>query len=150
MPDQSSEFADEGTLAHELGEWLIRAKLGEFDGKASAVGLFYYPMTQNKYYSEAMEEYCDQYATYVIEKYNEVKQHTPDAHIQLETKLDLRKWIPESWGTGDVIIAGTGVLWVIDLKYGKGVEVSVVDNPQLKYTALVRWISLTNCTELTT
>ena len=29
FPDKSSSFAEEGTLAHKLGELLIREKLGE-------------------------------------------------------------------------------------------------------------------------
>ncbi|RYR80732.1 DUF2800 domain-containing protein, partial [Staphylococcus pseudintermedius] len=39
---------------------------------------------------------------------------------------------PESFGTGDVIVYAAGVLEIIDLKFGKGVEVSAIDNPQLR------------------
>lgn len=53
-----------------------------------------------------------------------------------ETRLDLGRYVPESFGTGDVIIYSGGVLEIIDLKYGKGVEVSAIDNPQLRLYGL--------------
>ncbi|MDM6028430.1 DUF2800 domain-containing protein, partial [Staphylococcus aureus] len=45
-------------------------------------------------------------------------------------------YVPESFGTGDVIIFSGGVLEIIDLKYGKGIEVSAIDNPQLRLYGL--------------
>jgi hypothetical protein len=44
----------------------------------------------------------------------------------------MNKWIPEGYGTGDVIIVNDDYIHVIDLKYGKGVRVEAEDNPQLK------------------
>jgi len=56
--------------------------------------------------------------------------------IYLEQRLDLTKYIPEGFGTGDVIIIADGTLKSIDLKYGKGVPVSAENNKQTMLYAL--------------
>jgi len=44
--------------------------------------------------------------------------------------------VPEGFGTADCIMIGGEVLHIVDFKYGKGVEVSAEDNPQLKLYAM--------------
>ena len=51
--------------------------------------------------------------------------------MEIEQKLDLTEYIPESFGTADCVIISDGVMEVIDLKYGKGVPVYADYNPQL-------------------
>jgi hypothetical protein len=135
----TSEHAEEGTVAHSLSEALIANRL-ELWPKAR-----YHKQFANcvgsKYYTEAMLNYCDDYATYVIEKFNEARVKTPDAKIFLEEKIDLTEFIQEGFGTGDVIIIADGILDIIDLKYGKGVAVSAVDNAQLKVYGLGAFIA---------
>lgn len=53
-----------------------------------------------------------------------------------EQRVDFSKYVPGGFGTSDVIIIREGRLHIIDLKYGKGVEVSAEDNPQLMLYAL--------------
>ena len=70
-----------------------------------------------------------------MEQYQEALA-TKDAKIFLEEKLDysfLRSF--RLWYLTCIIIAD-GEMEIIDLKFGKGVEVSPVDNPQLKLYAL--------------
>src|SRR5690606_26792202 len=76
------------------------------------------------------------YTNYVIETYHEALAKTKDAMIFLEETLDYSTYVPEGFGTGDCIIIADGELEIIDLKFGKGVEVSPIDNPQLKLYAL--------------
>ncbi len=91
---------------------------------------------RNQYYSEELREYVEEYVANVEEeKYNEALVDD-DVIALFETKLDLGKYVPESFGTGDVIIFSGGVLEIIDLKYGKGIEVSAIDNPQLRLYGL--------------
>jgi hypothetical protein len=59
-----------------------------------------------------------------------------DPTIYLEQELDLSPWVPEGFGTADCILIGNGILHVFDFKYGKGVPVSAVSNPQLKLYGL--------------
>lgn len=44
--------------------------------------------------------------------------------------------MPEGFGTGDLIIVADDVLDVVDLKYGRGVEVKAEWNPQMMLYAL--------------
>lgn len=139
-PDKESAFAKEGTLAHSLGELLIREKLGEmnamgFKDKATFRKKFA-EIQANELYSDAMLDYCDDYATFVIERFSEAQAHTKDAVIFLEQKLDMSDYVPEGFGTGDVIIVADGTMETIDLKYGKGVAVAVTENKQQMLYAL--------------
>jgi len=44
--------------------------------------------------------------------------------------------VPEGFGTGDLVVVGSGTLHVVDLKYGRGVIVSAEKNPQMMLYAL--------------
>lgn len=122
---ESSDAANEGTLAHSFAEqkltkWINRKR--------------------NKIICEDkdMDTYTDDYRDYVVEVYNKVKKACKDPVILVEQWLDLSDWLVEknSGGTADAIIIGDDTLHIIDLKYGKGVAVSAYDNPQLKLYAL--------------
>jgi hypothetical protein len=83
-----------------------------------------------------MPHYVGVYVDEVMERYHEALARTPDAIIQLEERLDFSQWVPDGFGTGDVVIIADKTMEVIDLKYGKGVAVSAVDNSQMKLYAL--------------
>jgi hypothetical protein len=57
-------------------------------------------------------------------------------HLFVEQKADLDEWIPGGYGTSDAVILCGETLFVIDLKYGKGVPVSAIGNPQLRLYGL--------------
>ena len=128
--DKPSQFAEEGTNAHALGEAKIRLATKEYNRTK------YHNAIRNLEISEDMEDYAESYKNYVIERYNSALQKTPDAILMLEQRLDFSKYVPDGFGTGDAVIIAEGKLEIIDLKYGKGVEVSAVDNPQLRLYAL--------------
>lgn len=132
--DSSSIYAQEGTLAHSLGELLIKNKLGHF--KKAEFKKQLAKIAAHEMYSESMHEYCDDYATFVMEKYAEAQAKTKDAQIFLEVKLDMTKYVPKGYGTSDVVIVADHTMMTIDLKYGKGVPVSVVENKQQMLYAL--------------
>lgn len=83
-----------------------------------------------------MEEYTDAYRDFVIEQLNQAKQHTADAILLLEQRLDFSKYVPEGFGTGDCVIISDKKLHIIDLKYGKGVPIQAEGNPQMRLYAL--------------
>lgn len=130
----SSVYADEGTLAHKLGELMIRYKLGWILTKPYQKELK--AVTLDPLYTLEMYDHCENYATFVMERYTEALSHTKDALIFLEQKINLTDWIPEGHGTADVIIIANTIMDDIDLKYGKGVPVSAEDNPQMKVYGL--------------
>lgn len=134
FPDRSGAAASEGTLAHALSELLIRFK-------SKMILKTQYTKTlkeikANSQYEDAMFDYADTYACYVMETFSAAQAHTKDAVLLVEQKLDLSEYVPEGFGTGDVMIIANQVLDFIDLKYGKGVEVSAINNKQMMLYAL--------------
>lgn len=129
FPDSRSSAASEGTLAHALGELLIRAKLKLIPSKAFAPELD--KIKADSQFEPAMYEYMDTYGDYVVEQFNAAIAHTKDAKIFLEQRLDMTEYVPEGFGTGDVVIIADGVMDIIDLKYGKGVPVYAERNKQM-------------------
>lgn len=134
FPDRSGAAASEGTLAHSLGELLIRFKAKMILKTQYTKSLK--EIKANSQYEEAMFDYADNYACYVIEKFSAAQAHTKDAVLLVEQKLDLTEYVPEGFGTGDIMIIANKVLDFVDLKYGKGVEVSAENNKQMMLYAL--------------
>jgi len=93
-------------------------------------------MKKDDFYSQEMEDYVGRYVELVIERINEARAKTEDAAVIIEQRLDFSEWVPDGFGTGDVVVIADGVLEIIDLKYGKGVPVSAEGNPQLRLYAL--------------
>lgn len=135
FPDSSSVFAEEGTAAHELSEIILHNELkniddDEFEKQYEAF------QDMNEFYSQSMLDYVQSYVDVVMERVNEAYAKTPDALVLVEQRLDFSTWVPDGFGTGDVLIIADGQLEVIDLKFGKGVPVSAIDNPQMRLYGL--------------
>lgn len=131
FPDKAGEAAAEGTLAHAIGEAIIERELKT--GKAVQT---LESFQGDRLFKPEMLEYCQGYADFVLERYADAKRRNIDALIFLETRLDLTEYIPEGFGTADAIVIADGTLDFIDLKYGKGVPVSAVENKQMMVYAL--------------
>jgi len=123
--NETSVYAQEGTAAHELSEHKLREYLG-IETKRP----------ESEFDSEELEYYTDAYVTYAVEQIKYAKQRCKDPIVLIEQRLDYSHYVPGGFGTGDLVIVADGTLDVVDLKYGKGVAVSAVDNPQMKLYAL--------------
>ena len=136
IPDKgSSEFAKEGTTAHELAELrLIEAISGGVQSKSLKER--FANIKKDKFYSDEMEEYVGQYVNYVLECVSVAHQNTVNPKLLIEDRIDLTEFIPEGFGTGDSVLIADEVMEVIDLKYGKGIKVFASNNPQLKLYGL--------------
>ena len=131
FPNESSSFAEEGTLAHEFAELNLKRDLCLIS-EAQYLNLTSYLRGLNTFYSSEMEDFVQMHIDYVLEQFAEAKRKTPDAILLIEQKVDITHLIEQGFGTCDVIIIADGTLEVIDLKYGLGVRVSAEDNSQLK------------------
>ena len=120
-----SEVANEGTDAHRLSEYKLRKVLGEKVRKPKL-----------KYFDKDMDNYTDDYVNYIVETIENIKQFTKDPIVLIEQHLDFSNYVPDGFGTGDCIIIADKILHIIDLKYGRGVEVSAEGNPQMMLYAL--------------
>lgn len=124
-PDESSEFAAEGTAAHELAAMALTdgndavAYLGrviEADGMKFTV-------------DDEMAGYVQDYLDYVLSIEGElfVEQRLSIEHITGEAGAH---------GTSDAVILAGDELIITDLKYGRGVKVDATGNKQLQIYAL--------------
>lgn len=134
FPDNAGDFAMEGSLAHELGELRLKRYAGLIDEAEWEKSLSL--LTCNKFYCEEMETYAKEYSDFVWERYLLAQKCTSDAILRIEEQLDLRAYVPEGFGTGDAVILADRTMEIIDLKYGKGVPVSAVNNKQMMLYAL--------------
>lgn len=125
-PDSDSEAAAEGTAAHELAEYKLRVLKGsKFQQRPTS-----------KWDSEEMESHTDDYADHVMATLAHAQETSPAATLLIEHRLDFSHLVPDGFGTGDAIIIADDTMTIIDLKYGKGVEVSAEANPQMRLYAL--------------
>ena len=133
LPEQkraagSFDFSQEGTTAHSLAEAKLRHHFGQ-------IGIEEYEkeyeiIKATPYYNDDFETHVDNYVLYVRSQIGE--GDTP----LFEQRVDFSDWVPDGFGTADVVILSQHSIRVIDLKFGKGVPVSAQDNTQLRLYAL--------------
>ena len=123
--NNESSAAAEGTAAHALCEHKLKKALHMRSKRPVSV-----------YNSDEMEEHSDAYVEFVMEQLELAKQSCTDPLILIEQRLDFSCYVPQGFGTGDCIIIADRKLHIIDFKYGMGVLVDAVDNPQMKLYAL--------------
>lgn len=127
---ETSVYAKEGTLAHEMSELYIRHDVlnnipaDEFDAGLERI------MADELFDSE-MLEVVPIYVDYVATETRAAQENNPMAITEIEQLLDLTEYVPESFGTADCTIINDDTMEVIDLKYGKGVPVYATHNKQL-------------------
>ena len=83
-----------------------------------------------------MFDYVFEYIDICIEKINTALSIDKTAYIAIEEKIDYSEWAKEGFGTGDLVIITDKYVEIVDLKYGKGVAVSAIDNTQMQMYAL--------------
>jgi hypothetical protein len=125
QPDASSEFADEGTAAHELAALALAngTDAAAYLGRIITVGERGFAVDAE------MAGHVQMYVDYVRSFAGElaVEQALPLQHITGEAN---------AFGTADAVVVDGDVLTVVDLKYGQGVLVDAENNPQLQMYAL--------------
>ena len=133
IKDSTSPFAAEGTEAHELSEIRLVEALRIPKNTEKAFENF---KKKAKFYSEEMEEEVEKYVEIAMSIYREALKEDSHARAYVEQKLDLTKFVPNGFGRGDFLVVGDGILDVVDLKYGKGIRVSAIENSQLRLYGL--------------
>lgn len=134
IEEKASSFAKEGTFAHALAELKLAHYLGTLTTPKYNTKLKM--LKQDEFYSKELENDVQPYVDFAVEKINEARAETPDATVLLEAKLDYSPWVPEGFGTGDLVLITDGLLEIIDLKFGRGIQVSATDNSQMRLYAL--------------
>jgi hypothetical protein len=125
------DFSQEGTTAHTMAEAKLRRHFGQMTAKEYNEAIAEVKATP--YYDEEFEAHVDKYVLYVRSQIGE--GDTP----YFEQRVDFSEWVPDGFGTADVVIMSENKVRVIDLKFGKGVPVDAADNPQLRLYGLGGW-----------
>lgn len=125
FPNETSEYAEEGTWAHELCEYKVRKYLKERTKRP-----------QSEFLTEEIDEITDYYLEFIVETVEELKKNGGNPLVLVEEKLDYSHIVPSGFGTGDCVIIADGVLNVVDFKTGRGVFVSCDHNSQMMLYAL--------------
>lgn len=114
MQNPSSEFAQEGTMLHEVAGNLLLELENPYD------------------LTDEQQEVVDSYV-------NTVRQEAEGGQLLVEQRFKLPFHL-EFWGTADAVVVSGNTLKVIDLKAGRGVAVEAdyagKINPQLGFYAL--------------
>ena len=122
LPDEDSAFAAEGTAAHEAAALALTCGLpvqptGALDADACA----------------AIQNYVD---------YVEALSHGHTLRIEHPLDISLVTGEPGAQGTADALVITDDELIVMDLKFGRGVQVSAEHNEQLSIYALAALFEL--------
>ena len=128
FPDEDSEFSLEGTFAHAVFEQELLNFLG--------LPVDPLPKDLMRFDSVILREHVKKAVDFAVNEILLTRGVHPDALILVEQKLDFSRWVPEGFGTGDLVIVTPDYVEVMDLKYGAGVFVPAQDNSQMRLYGL--------------
>lgn len=131
FPQGTSEYAQEGTLAHSICELYARNYFSVMTKRKFNSELKKFQ--SNQFYSDEMLHTAEFYVQYLKER---ALGFSTRPYITQEIKVDFSEYVPEGFGTCDCVMIGGDTLHITDYKHGKGVAVSAVENPQMRLYAL--------------
>lgn len=127
FPDTTSDFAKEGSLAHELAELKVRKYFLEpmstrsYNAKVKK-------LKADELWDDEMLKHTETYLEYIQQI---VHSYDIKPYVAVEKTVRYTDYAPEGFGTADCIIIARETLYVVDFKYGRGVLVSAEKNPQM-------------------
>lgn len=131
LPERTSEYAEEGRLAHAICELKTLKKFTVMTSRTYTTRLN--KLKKDPLYSEEMDKTSDLYIEHLTEQAM-LYDSTPT--VAAEVQVDFGEYVPEGFGTCDNVMIGGDTLSITDYKHGKGVPVSAVGNPQMRLYAL--------------
>lgn len=131
LPERISEYAEEGRLAHAIGELKVAKKYITMQPRTCDIQLN--ALKKDPRYNPEMEKTTDLYLEHIAEQ---VMAYDAVPTVAVEFQVDFSDYVPEGFGTCDCCIIGGDLLSIVDYKHGKGVPVSAVGNPQMRLYAL--------------
>lgn len=132
MPDISSEYAKEGNFAHYITE-LARKE------KNDAIEYIDRTSEGTPWMKDNGEPFvCDREMVTAVQDFLDYCDQFGEGDSFIELRVTYDAWIENGWGTSDhiLIIDDNKTCYVIDFKYGKGIQINAKGNTQLKLYAL--------------
>lgn len=131
LPEKTSEYAEEGTLAHSVCEITAKKKFKKV--KAAEYNKVMKKLKADERWDDEMLHTAETYIDHLAEK---SMSFANEPYIAFEVKVDISDYVPEAFGRCDCIMFGGDTLVITDYKHGKGVPVSAEQNPQMMLYAL--------------
>lgn len=132
FPETTSEYAEEGRLAHSFCELKVLKKFTT-SIKPSAYKTRLGKLKKEPLYTDEMDRTSDLYIEHLTEK---AMGYENPPLVNAEVRVDFSEYVPDGFGTCDCIMIGGDMLDITDYKHGKGVPVSAEGNPQMRLYAL--------------
>ena len=131
FPQTTSDYAREGTLAHEYCEIAGRLRFHmitdeEWSKRATA-------LQESELFSPEMYDTALFYANALADA---ALAYDQQPAVFFEVRVPLTDWVPEGFGSCDCCMIGGDTLRIFDYKHGKGVRVDAENNPQMRLYAL--------------
>lgn len=131
FPETTSEYAEEGRLAHSVCELAAKKKFTVMNNRTYNSRLK--KLKADPKWNDEMLSTAANYVEHLTEHAMRF-EHAP--YVALEVQVDITDYAPEAFGTCDCVMIGGDELIITDYKHGKGVPVSAQDNPQMLLYAL--------------
>ena len=131
LPESTSTYAAEGSLAHAIAELKALKKFTVMTGRTYTTRLN--KLKKDPLYDPEMDKTTDLYLEHLTEQAM-LYDSTPT--VAVEVRVDFSEYVPEGFGTCDCVMIGGDTLSITDYKHGKGVPVSATGNPQMRLYAL--------------
>jgi hypothetical protein len=132
LPDRTSEYAAEGTAAHLVLTWALKstpiAPASAYIGRLIQADGYEFTVDDD------MARHVQVCIDYVVDLMG------ADGILMVDERVNYSSYLgvpaDQAWGTLDVIVFKSTEIIVVDFKYGRGVEVSAYENPQMSLYAL--------------
>jgi len=132
FPETTSEYAEEGRLAHSFCELKVLKTFTETITPRTFTTRLNKLRKDAKYQPE-MEKTSDLFIEHLTDR---AMAYDAQPYVASEVRVDFSEYVPEGFGTCDVVMIGGDTITIVDYKHGKGVPVSSEGNPQMMLYAL--------------
>jgi hypothetical protein len=132
FPESTSEYAEEGRLAHSFCELKALKKFTNTVNQRTFTTRLN-KLRKDERYQPEMEKTSDIF----IEHLTEFAMYYPaPPYVASEVRVDFSDYVPEGFGTCDIVMIGGNTITIVDYKHGKGVPVDAENNTQMMLYAL--------------
>lgn len=134
---KQSKYAYQGEVAHAMAELICKKRL-RVGGLTDQAFNSQLASLESKFPgNEGREarEWVLTYVNFVFDRYTRTLKECPSAELLTEMRVDFSDIVPGGFGTSDNIILSDGTMEIFDFKFGTGVKVEAVGNPQMRLYA---------------
>lgn len=122
LPDTTSAFADEGTLAHALAAQCLEHEEDARLYDNSVLAYKDHGVDKQAIISREMADFVQVYV-------DRIREYAQGNELMVEQRLEFSSYVdvPDQFGTSDAVILAGDEIQVHDLKYGRGVKVDAFE-----------------------